>query len=74
MVDIYSVTLEDNSTHIFVDEEDYFCLLLSIKSLVEQQRIALHSHDKDMIIACKKREDSLLKYFSDYEVRRKLGL
>lgn len=74
MVDVYSVTLENGSSCVVVDELDYFLLLLSFRSLIVQQRHALHFHDKGEIIACKQREDSILKYVSDYELWRKSAL
>lgn len=70
MKDVYIVTMSDGSVHHVVHEEDYFKTLLAIKSLVEDQRKALRSHDKDLIIQCKMRERKLIEYVKEYETWR----
>lgn len=67
MIDVFFVTLSDGSVHKMVYEEDYFNLLMAMKSLVEDQRKALRSKDKSLIVHCKERERALLALVSKYE-------
>lgn len=67
MIDVYNITLSDGSVHNMVLEEDYFKLLLAMNSLVEEQRKALRSKDKSLIVHCKERERALLTLVSIYE-------
>lgn len=67
MGDVYFVTFTDGSVHHVVYVEDYFKVLLAMKSLVEDQHKALRSHDKDLIVHCKLRERKLLDYVKEYE-------
>lgn len=74
MKDVFIVTLSDGSVHNVVLEDDYFKLLLAIKSLVEEQRKALRSKDKSLIVHCKERERALLDYVTRYEAWRSVNL
>lgn len=67
MIDVFIVTMSDGSVHNMVYEKDYFKLLLAMKSLVEEQRKALRSKDKSLIVHCKERERALLALISNYE-------
>ena len=67
MIDVFVVTLADNSVHTMVKEIDYFRVLLAMKSLVTDQRAALRKSDKKAIQACKARERALLDIVSQYE-------
>lgn len=70
MIDVFVVTLADNSVHTMVKEIDYFRVLLAMKSLVTDQRAALRKSDKKAIQACKARERALLDMVSQYEAWR----
>lgn len=70
MIDVFVVTLADNSVHTMVKELDYFRVLLAMKSLVTDQRAALRKSDKKAIQACKGRERALLDMVSQYEAWR----
>ena len=70
MIDVFAVTLADNSVHTMVKEIDYFRLLLAMKSLVTDQRTALRKSDKKAIQACKERERALLDMVTQYEAWR----
>lgn len=74
MKDVYIVTLTDGSVHNVVLEEDYFKVLLAMKSLVEDQRKALRSKDKSLIVHCKNRERALIDYVTRYEAWRSVNL
>ncbi len=67
MKNVFNITMADGSVHNMVLEEDYFLLLLAIRSLVEEQRKALRSKDKSLIVHCKERERALLALVSNYE-------
>lgn len=70
MIDVFNVTMSDGSVHNMVYEEDYFKLLLALKSLVNEQRKALRSKDKSLIVHCKERERAMLALVSNYETWR----
>lgn len=70
MIDVFVVTLADDSVHTMVKEVDYFRVLLAMKSLVTDQRAALRKSDKKAIQACKARERALLDMVSQYEAWR----
>lgn len=70
MINVFTVTLADNSVHSMVYELDYFRFLIAAKSLVEDQRKALRTGDKKAIQACKARERCLLDMVSKYEAWR----
>lgn len=70
MIDIYIVTFTDGTTHCMVKELQYYKFLLAAKSLVEAQRKALRSKDKEAVQKCKERERVLLDMVSKYEAWR----
>lgn len=70
MDDVYIVTMSDGSVHTMVYEENYFTVLLAMKSLVTDQRKALRTGDKKSIQKCKQRERALLDYVTKYEAWR----
>lgn len=74
MKNVYIVTLTDGSVHNVVLEEDYFKVLLAMKSLVEEQRKALRSKDKSLIVHCKNRERTLIDYVTKYEAWRSVNI
>lgn len=74
MTDVFIVTMSDGTVHNVVLEEDYFQVLLAMKSLVEEQRKALRSKDKSLIVHCKERERALIDFVTNYEVWRSVNI
>lgn len=74
MKDVFIVTMSDGTVHNVVLEDDYFKVLLAIKSLVEEQRKALRSKDKSLIVHCKERERALIDFVTKYEEWRSVNL
>lgn len=70
MINVFTVTLTDNTVHTMVKEVDYFRVLLAMKSLVTEQRAALRKSDKKAIQECKARERALLDMVTQYEAWR----
>lgn len=72
--DIYDVELPDHRHLPMVLEVDYARFLIAAKKLVQDQRKALRTSNKEAIKDCKERERALLDFVTMYEAWREKQL